>query len=273
MRNLRIGRSLCFLIGLLPFLAGCQVMYRYRPVPVRVCDAETKKPIAGAEVHLSYPLSRDSLAPFDSTERTDADGIARLRAAPYGDFGVRLEATAAGYMTEQTSISSELIHNIKPPSLFKEPEKHSAECVIAMYAEPRFRVELVVPTGYRGLIKADVQIQEDLPAPPGQRCYRFEVVNGAVTIKAPALLRRVSPPEYRVCYADGTPVSDKMTLLDVGFRWLRCDGNTHYFVVGTQPEYDMLRRSFRAEEAASQPRSTDTSRNGGRGGRHYRGDI
>jgi hypothetical protein len=270
MRNFRLGSSLSALACLLAVVPGCQVMYRYRPVPVLVCDAETKKPITDAEVHLTYPLSRDSLAPYDSTEHTGADGIARLRAAPYGDFGVRLEATAAGYMSEQQSLSTEFIEEIKPPHLFEKAEQRPSQCVIAMYAEPRFSVELIVPTSYRGLIKADVRIQDDLPAPPGQRRYRFEVVNGAVTIKAPALLRRISPPEYRACYPDGTPVNTKMTLLDVGFRWLRCNDNTHYFVVGTQPEYDMLRRSLVAEEEASKPRSTDKS-HGGRGGRHHRG--
>ena len=118
MPNRRLGRYLVSLTFLLAFAPGCQVMYRYRPMPVLVRDAETKKPIPDAEVHLSYPLTRDSMAPFDSTERTAADGIARLRAAPYGGFGLRLEASAAGYMTEQQSISNELIQSIKPPVIW-----------------------------------------------------------------------------------------------------------------------------------------------------------
>ena len=90
MRNLRLSRSPIFLLVLFAFASGCQVLYRYRPVPVLVCDAETKKPIADADVHLSYPLSRDSRAPFNSSERTGPDGVAHLRAVPYGDFGVRV---------------------------------------------------------------------------------------------------------------------------------------------------------------------------------------
>lgn len=246
-------------------------MYRYRPLPVLVRDAETKKPIADAEVHLSYQLSRDSLAPFNSSERTGADGIVHLKAAPYGDFGVLLEANAAGYMADQQTISTELIQKMKPASLFDEGKQRPPEYIIDMYAEPRFTVELIVPVGYRGLIKADVQIQDDLPAAPGQRCYRYEVANGFAAIKAPAVLRRICPQEFRACYSDGTPVSNEMTLLKVGFRWLRCEGKIHYYVVGTQPEYDMLRRSILAEEAASKPRSADPAKNSGRGGRHHRG--
>jgi hypothetical protein len=246
-------------------------MYRYRPVPVLVRDAETKEPIADAEVHLSYRLSRDSLAPFDSSQRTGADGIAHLKAAPYGVFGVSLEATAARYIPEQLSVSTEFIQNMKPAPLSKQGEQSPSECVIEMYAEPRFTVELIVPVGYRGLIKADVQIQDDLPAPPKQRCYRYEVADGFVSIKAPAVLRRICPQEFRACYADGTPVDKEMTLLKVGFRSLRCEGKVHYFVVGTQPEYDMQRRSFIAEDTASKPRSAETSSNSSRGGRYHRG--
>jgi hypothetical protein len=175
MGKLRLAISLVFLLALAP---GCQVLYRYRPLPVLVRDAETKKPIEGADVHLSYPLSRDSLAPFDSSERTDKDGIAHLRAAPY----------------------------------------------------------------YRGVIKAEVEMQDNVAAPPGQRCFRYEVVDGLVRNKGPAVLRRIYPSDYRARYADGTPLTGEMTLLKTGFRWLRGNGKEQYFFVGTQPEYDMQRR-------------------------------
>jgi hypothetical protein len=270
MRNLRFGRYLPFLVCLLAFMAGCQVLYRYRPVPVLVRDAETKKPIADAEVHLSYPLSRDSLAPFDSSERTGPDGIAHLRAAPYGDFGVRLDASAPGYMAEQQNISTEKIQKIEPAHFFETAERRPPECVVEMYAEPRFTVELIVPAGYRGLIKAEVQIQDDIPVPPGQRCFRYEVADGFVQVKGPGVLRRIPPPEYHARYADGTPLANEMTLLKVGFRWLRGEGKEHYFVVGTQPEYDMQRRYAPAEQVSTLRRAEGPS-NGGHGRRH-RGD-
>jgi hypothetical protein len=247
MRNFRLSRYLLRLTVLLACTAGCQVMYRYRPLPILVRDAETKKPLADAELHLSYPLSRDSMAPFDSSERTGADGIAHLRAAPYGDFGVRLEASAAGYMTEQQTLSTELIQDLKPPHPFEATEHRPPASVVEMYAEPRFTVELVVPASYHGLIKTDIQFDDDLPVPAGQRCFRYEVTDGFVAIKAPGVLRRICPPDFHARYADGTALTNEMSLLKVGFRWLRGEGKEHYFFVGTQPEYDMQRRSTPAD--------------------------
>ena len=270
MRNPRLGRCLCLLVCLTAFASGCQVMYRYRPVAVLVRDAETKKPIANAEVHLSYPLTRDSLAPFDSSKRSGEDGIARLRAAPYGQFGVHLEASAAGYMTEEKIVSADLIQNIKPPQFFESVQQRPSECVVEMYAEPRFTVELIVPAGYRGTIRAEVRIQDDIPFVAGQRCFRYAVEDGVVQIKGPGVLRRIPAPEYHALYADGTPLTNQMTLLKVGFRWLRAEGKEQYFVVGTQPEFDMQRRSAPAEEVRTRSRTPDAGN--GSHGRRFRGD-
>ena len=242
MRKPRLSRCLLCLI-FLALAPGCQLLYRYRPVPVLVRDAETKKPIANAEVHLSYPLARDSLAPFDSSERTSADGVAHLRAAPYGDFGVRIEASAPGYLTNQISISTESIQKIEPAHFFEEVNRRKPQFILEMYSEPRFTVELIIPSGYRGLIRAEVEPCEEMGVPAGQRCFRYEVIDGSVRIKGPALvLRCVYPSDYRACYADGTPLTSEMTLQKVGFRWLRSQDKVQYFVVGTQPEYDRQRR-------------------------------
>lgn len=235
-----MGKLVFFL--LVPAL-GCQVLYRYRPLPIMVRDAETKQPIANADVHLSYPLSRDSLAPFDSAEHTDADGIAHLRAAPYGDFGARIDASAAGYLSDQADVSTESIQLLQPPHMFEETQRRKPQFFVDMYKEPRFSIELIVPSGYLGPIKAEIVPQEDAVIPPGKRCFQYEVVDGFVRIKAPGMvLRRVYASDYRARYADGTPLSGEMTLMKVGFRWLRGQDTEHYFVVGTQPEYDMQRR-------------------------------
>lgn len=262
---------LCLLL-LLAFAPGCQVLYRYRPVPVLVRDAETKKPIANAELHLSYPLSRDSLAPFDCSERTEADGIAHLRAAPYGDFGVRIDAAAAGYQNEQVTLSTETIQNVEPAHPFEETQRRRPEMVVEMYADPHFTVELIVPTGYRGEIKAEVDLQNADTAATGQRNFRYEVVDGFVRIKGPGILRRVSPWDYRARYTDGTPLTGEMTLLKAGFRWVRGKGRDQYFVVGTQPEYDMQRRYAPDEPGASAPSITASEPIRGRRGRHRRDD-
>jgi hypothetical protein len=250
MRNRRPARCLLYLICLLACGPGCQVLYRYRPVAVLVRDAETKKPIANADVHLCYPLTRDSLAPYDSSDRTHEDGIARLRAAPYGDFGVRVEASSHGYLAEELNVSSAMIEHIDPAHPFEAVERRRAEFVVELYAEPRFTVELVVPNGYRGLIKAEVQVQNDVAAPPGQRCFAYEVSDAnTVLVKGPKVIGRIYPSDYKARYTDGTPLSGDMTLMKVGFRWLRGEGKEQYFVIGTQADYDLYRRTISAEEA------------------------
>jgi hypothetical protein len=265
MRKPRFRR---FFLAALLVLAGCQLMYRYRPAPVLVRDAETKKPLAGAKVHLFYPLSRDSLAPFDSSETTGEDGVARLRAAaPFGTLGINVEATATGYAPGQISLSSESIQKLEPTHLFETAERRKPEFVIEMYAEPRFAVELVVPAGYRGRIKLESQFEDGIPAPPGQRCYRYTVKDGYVRIKGPGVLRRVYPSDYRASYSDGSPLTSEMSLTKVGFRWLRAEGEAQIFVVGTQSEYDMQRRAAPDERTVASPSpSLSTSPRGG--GRH-----
>jgi len=266
MRNLRLGRCLFSLALLLAFAPGCQVLYRYRPMAVLVRDAETKKPIADAEVHISYPLSRDSLAPFDSAERTGQDGIAHMRAAPYGDFGIRIETAASGYLSDQQGMSTELIQNIKPAHPFEATERRQPVEVVEMYAEPGFTVELIVPVGYRGMIRTEIQLQDDMPFAAGQRCFRYEVTDGLASIKGPGVLRRICPPEFHARYADGTPLSNDMSLFKVGFRWLRGEGQEHYFFVGTKPEYDMQHRS--TADVLKMIRRDDGPSNGRRGRRH-----
>ncbi len=264
MGKLRLARSLLCLGFLLALAPGCQALYRYRPMPVLVRDAETKTPIANAEVHLSYPLSRDSLAPFDSSERTDDTGVARLRAAPYGDFGVRVEATAAGYLHDQVSISSESIQHLQPVHFLEDADKRKPEFVVEMYHEPRFTVELIVPRGYRGPIRAEIEVQEDMSVPTGQRCFRYQVVDGFVRIKGPAIvLRRVYPSEYHARYEDDTPLTAEMSLQKVGFRWLRGQDKEQFFVVGTQPEYDMQRR-YADDPLRNDSRGEPAGRTGGR---------
>jgi hypothetical protein len=249
MRKPPFAPSLPGVLILLGFTPGCQVLYQYRPVPVLVRDAETKNPLPDAQLRLSYPLSRDSLAPFDSSEKTGPDGIAHLRAAPYGGFGgVRIEARAAGYLPEKWSLSKEDVQRIPPAQPFEKIERRPAELVIDLYKEPRFTVELLVPVGYRGLIKVVRALRDDLPAPPGQRCFRYEVNDGFVRIQGPGVLRRVHPSEYRARYADGTELSGETTLTKIGFRWLSGEGDRHLFFIGTQSEYDVQRRSLAVEK-------------------------
>jgi hypothetical protein len=270
MRNSRLARCLFCPVLLLAVVSGCQTFHVYRPVAVQVRDAETKQPIPGAEVRISYPLMQDSLTPPDSFGLTNGEGITRLRATPYGKAGITLKATAKGYLPEEQGVLVETIKEIKPAYLFESTDHRPVNFVLEAYAEPPFSVEFIVPTGYRGLVKAEVKIQEDAPLTPGQRCFSYPVSpDGVVQVKGSAILRRIPALEYRAKYADGAPLKDETDATKVGFRWLNCEGNEQYFVVGTQSEYDNFRRHFIPKEGSDENRPSKGGKGGG--GRHRRG--
>lgn len=254
MRIHRLAHCLFCLALLFALAPGCQFLHSYRPVTVLVRDAETKKPIADAEVHLSYPLTRDSLAPCNSSAKTGQDGLARLRAAPYGSFGLLMETNAPNHQSESEDVSAGAIQELSPAHLFEDVNRRPADFVVEMYAEPCFSVELIVPADYRGLIKTTTQIDENAPCPQGLRCFRYEVSprSDVIAVNGPAILRRVSPSDYKARYAGGEPLSNKMDLVTVGFRWLKRDGNENYFVVGTQNEYDQFRRRLAPSQAGAE---------------------
>jgi hypothetical protein len=245
---------------------GCQALYRYRPVPVLARDAETKQPIPGAEVRIYYPLTPASRAPWASSGETGPDGVARLRAAPCGDAGARVEVTAAGYLFEGKDLPDERVQAGAPvdPGPF----------VLELYAAPRAAVELVLPTDYRGRVKAEVLAREDVPCPPGQRCFRCDVPpSGVVQVVGPPLLRRLLPPDFRARYADGTPLSAEARDAQLGFWPLACESGYQVFLVGTRAEYESARRDYGpgAGPSESQP-ARGKGGGGGRGRRNRGGD-
>ncbi len=281
MRYSRFTRYLLYLIPLFCLASGCQALHQYRPVVVVVRDAETKTPIPQAEVYLTYSLSRDSLAPCNSSGVTGQDGITRLRAVSYGKYGIQLQGIAQGYLSEEMSVATDAIDKVEPAHLFEAVDQRPVNFVVEMYSGPQFTVELIVPVSYRGLVKAEVQVQADAPRTAGQRCFRYEVSPSrdpqaknpslGVLVKGPSLLRRVTPSDYHAKYSDGTPLGEEMDDVKVGFRWLKAEGKEQYFVVGTQPEYETLRRRLVPEESKTENHPSGGGKGGGRGGRHHRG--
>jgi hypothetical protein len=272
MRPSRLGPVLVWIV-LLPMLSsGCLALNQYHPAEVLVRDAETKKPIPAAQVRISYPISRYSFAPHESTGTTDGEGIAHLEIASSDDSCILLSAATAGYMSKPKDISAESYRQIEPPFWFRWAKPALAHFIVEMYAEPRFCIELVVPTGFRGLVKAEVQYQDESLSPIGQRCFTYTVQpTGAVQIVAPGVLRRF-PPVYRARYADGTPLSEDMDALKIGFRWLKRDGDTEYFLVGTLTDYENFSRDLAGSHSGPEKRSSDSGKSRGRGGRRNRAD-
>jgi hypothetical protein len=250
---------------------GCQALHPYRPLTVLAQDAETKQPIPGAAVRISYPDAPASLAPWGSSGTTGPDGLAQVRAAPAGDAGTRLDVTAPGFLFEEQFLPDAIVRALPLPGLFAAAGPPPAPLVVELYAEPRPTIELVVPTGYRGVVKAELEVSQDVPCPPGQRCFPFEVSPaGDVRVTGPVLLRRALGPNYRARYADGTLLGRDGENQEVGFRWLKCEGNTQYFVVGTQSEFNAYRRDSAREGEDRRPSQGGKGEGRGRHGR--RGD-
>jgi hypothetical protein len=263
----RHPRTRYLLCAVLPFAApGCESLHRYRPVPVLVRDAETKRPIPGAEVHIRYPLTRSSTAPCLSSETTGSDGIARLRAAP-AEGGLTVDAAANGYLPQTLGLTAEAVGKIEPAHLFEDAGQRPAGLVVEMLAGPHPTIELVVPNGYRGVVKAEVHIQEDALCPPGQRRFTYPVdPPETLQIVGPPLLRRVYPPDFRAKYADGTVLSQQAADTEVGLRPLRSEGDVQVFVIGTKDDLDRWLPVREPGQDDSRPRQDH-----GGGGRHGRG--
>ncbi len=222
-------------------LPGCQACYSYRPLPVLVRDIETGQPIPGAEVRLSYPLADRSFGPWEAVGTTGADGIVRLRAAPYGDMGMLAEVRSSDHMDEQKNIPPATINALEPARFNEDVEKRPPQVIVEMYAHPNPTVELVLPTGYRGMVKVQLVIQDDAPCPPGQRNFPCEVPpSGIAQLTGPFLLHRVFPPDFCARFADGSPVEREPKGEAVGLWSLKFEEQTFQFFVGTRQEYERL---------------------------------
>jgi hypothetical protein len=255
MRDRRLARWLLYLALPMGTAPGCQAFHVYRPVSVLVRDAETKQPVPGAQVRITYPLTRPSVAPYDSAEATGGDGIAHLRAAPFGEAGLRVDASANGYLPEVLNVPVQAIEEIEPAPLIGTDHPRPVNFVLEMCAGPSPTVELVLPNGFRGLVRADIQVHDEVPCPPGQRCFRYQVdPSGYVLVSGPAMLRRVYTPDYRARFADGTPLAREGGVLDVVFRPIKADIDVQYFVVGNQKDFDEVRRvAVKVDREQSRP--------------------
>jgi hypothetical protein len=251
-------------VVLLVLAPGCQVLQGFRPVAVVTQDAETGKPIAGADVRLSYPLTDSPFGPRDAFGTTGPDGVARLQATPSGDAFFTVSANARGYLLEEIDLPMDAIAAAEPAGPFKSADPRPTRLVVKLYAEPGPTVELIVPAGYRGLVKAEFRVQDDAACPPGRRCFRYAVPpSGLVAVTGPRLLRRVFPADFRFRYADGQPLTPEAKGSPVGYWWLKSDGRDQWFVVGTGLEYDAYRRDEAAQEAGRH--DSPGRRPGGRG--------
>jgi hypothetical protein len=268
MCNRRLARRLLCLILLFFLMPGCQVIQGERTLTVLVRDAETKQPIPSAEVYLCQCLKDNEIAPCRSRNLTHENGIAQVRAEANGQFGLQVQAIAPGHLVDQVTVPAEVLNGRRQPSGKRDKPagaSGSPDVIVEVYSEPSFRVEFVLPSGYRGLVKAEIQLQDNVPLAPHQRCFRFDVSRtGEVLLTGPSLLQRVAATEYRARYDNGPLLGERMDAEKVGFRWIKGAGKLQYFVVGTQVDYEVLHRRLAPEETQAANGSWDDSSGAGR---------
>jgi hypothetical protein len=166
-------------------------------------------------------------------------------------------------------VSDENVEKIEPLGLFEAKSRRSPAVVMALYSGQPFSVELVVPPGFRGMIKASVQFRDDLPCPIGQRVFTYRVDSGSVQLIGPAILRRLQPAKYVVKYTDGIElVSGRADASRVVCHWLKHEGSWEYFAVGSEAEIAQYRRDlFPVTPESPAPSSSSRGGKGGKGGR------
>src|SRR5437868_7817770 len=142
MRPVR-GRLVLFVV--LAGAPGCRSVHSPEPVPVLVRDAETGAPVGGAEVRIWDPTTRGTGERHEASAVTGADGIARLRSAAPRGSDVLVEVRAPGYLAGQADLPA--------AAATAAPGRTPDGAVVGVFAGPRPTVELIVPTGYRGLVK------------------------------------------------------------------------------------------------------------------------
>jgi len=251
-------------------LSGCQVLAGPRPVVVLTCDAETKKPIKGAEVRTLYPGTMTIFSPRNSYYKTKADGIAKLKVAPVDDLGVVLTASAPGYLDAEKNLSTEAVRADDSAGLFGLGHKKAMNVVLEMYAQPYPAAELVIPAGFHGMIEAKV-VEGKAPWGVGERIVRFAVpASGKVEVCGPAWLPHDQAPELRVSCANGTPISARAEHSELGYWWVKSKGAVNFVLVGTKHDYEDYRLFTHPDHDDSSPHSGGSA-GGGRGRRGRRG--
>ena len=187
--RLRIVLAAAALLATLP---GCAMLPSDRPVTVLVRDAETQKPIVAAEVTIACPLTKSFTGSSIARATTEAEGLARLRAAPFSDSVTMMQVAAPGYLEETKELALESIAAIDPPGWFEPLDRRPPNFTVDLYAAPRPQVELTLPVGFRGPIRVRTEIEIAETASIRQRRFSYPVsASGDAVVVGPALLRQL----------------------------------------------------------------------------------
>ncbi|QEL16174.1 hypothetical protein [Limnoglobus roseus] len=237
---------------------GCHSTPKQPPMTVHVRDAETKEPIVGATVDLSK-LKGTPIA----KQVTTAGGVAQLTNPSQDDDGY-LDVSAKGYLTEARPVYA---LKDSPPAAGAVAQAQAVE--IELYAAPQPAVELMIPTGFRGLIKVEFKVTAD-DGHSRPRLFPVAVsADGTAQIVGPSIIHAVTPQDVRAVRPDGTALPTGGPADAVQLRWVKTTEQMDYFVFGTQSECGDARKSIDPEDKGSG--GGGGGKGGGRkggGGRH-----
>ncbi len=210
---------------------GCIKFYSRRPVPAVVRDAETGVMIPNAEVRVAYPNILILNGPKPDVGVTDESGRVLIRAATFKPQ--RWLASAEGYLPLELPSASDL--------------PKTAE--FDLYRAPAPTLTIVVPNGYRGPLKVDLQpIPQPLQEKAGARHFTVRASsNGYMGVPSTPLLLNIDVHNsIKVLYENGEAIpveSFRMGPSDVAFRWQArsIDGRRLLYVVGTTRDFEAIR--------------------------------
>jgi hypothetical protein len=244
-------------------LSACQ---SYVPVSVRVVDAESLAPVSGAKVETNYVtelgfvdfwrwylFKSDGITP--SSAITDDGGRAVIQVSGRRMVARGVKCDAQGYLQTVAGIGTERFDAIRgdrprSPSMTDLP----VDVTVRLYREPHPTLMVVVPNGYRGLLRLDSS------APTTRRSLGSGERTLEVFVRSPqpqklpmvVLGERhvVDPWHFTARYADGTSIpqaiggggagADQIALRHVSSHNMR-----ELFVIGSEIDRQRARDQVR----------------------------
>jgi hypothetical protein len=232
---------------------GCSC-YLVRPVTFTIKDAETGRPIEGANVDVSYLVMMDFGLLFASWGPrqgvTDRDGKLTLVVDPWHS-GACIGVKADGYQDAGYSWGSQA----KYLKSRKWP-KWGNDCIVEMYAEPKATLELVFRKSHRGVVLVKFAGTATPPTPPGLRHFSYPVPpTGIVEIKESGLFERPEMTDrIKAWYENGQslpivgryvePSAKNLTDDAIALRQIAVfsDFHTWAYVLGTKAEASAIEK-------------------------------
>ncbi|QJW96283.1 hypothetical protein [Frigoriglobus tundricola] len=266
---LRSGRAGLVCLVLAALSGGCQTLHPSTPLTVLVRDAETHAPLPEATVRLWRFGSHSE--EHDQKFTTGPDGTATPHVAPPDEGGVMVEVNAAGYLPSHSPLPQDVTDALASAKRFHPYKGPPLSVTVEAFAGPRPKAELIIPSSYRGIVKAEIRGRADGPWQAGQRAFTYTLPpgsNGVIRLDGPMVFDLPSGPEIVAKFSNGSPIPSDAKNTEVAFRWIRRNGNDVYFVVGTSVDAETARRQLGANDIESGPPPKKSDGGGGRGGGH-----